>query len=172
MTGSNPSTARRDFATLTQAAAIYSAHIRELPQQVRKAVEEQKAAGKRERVLLEELAELYAERLLAQTPATGGARRIVKLFAEREAGFLKLVAQKLTADRERPAVALLACAEGQPTLIFAQTPGLPNHMGALLKEAVTAAGGRGGGSQDMAQGGVGDAGALGGILEEAAGKIG
>ena len=165
-------TARRDFGTLTEAAGIYSANIRELPQQIRKAVEEQKAAGKRERALLEELAELHAERLLAETPVTGGARRIVKLFAEREAGFLKLVAQKLTADKARPAVALLACAEGQPTLIFAQTPGLPHNMGALLKEAVTAAGGRGGGSQDMAQGGVGEAGALAGILERAAGKIG
>ena len=164
-------TARHDFSTLTEAAGIYSANIRELPQQIRKTLEEQKTAGKRERALLEELAELHAERLLAETPVTGGARRIVRLFAEREAGFLKLVAQKLTADRARPAVALLACAEGQPTLIFAQTPGLPHNMGALLKEVVTAAGGRGGGSQDMAQGGVAEAGALAGILEGAATRL-
>ena len=164
-------TARRDFSTLTEAAAIYSAHIRELPQQVRKAQEEQKAAGKRERDLLEEVAGLRAERLLAETPAAGGARRIVKLFPERDAGFLKLLAQKLTADETRPAVALLACAQGQPTLVFAQTPGLPHNMGALLKEAVAAAGGRGGGSQDMAQGGVAEAGALAGILEKAAAKL-
>jgi len=117
------------------------------------------------------VAGLRAERLLAETPAAGGARRIVKLFPERDAGFLKLLAQKLTADETRPAVALLACAQGQPTLVFAQTPGLPHNMGALLKEAVAAAGGRGGGSQDMAQGGVAEAGALAGILEKAAAKL-
>jgi alanyl-tRNA synthetase len=159
--------ARRDFRTLTEAAGAYSAHIWELPQQVRKATEEGRAARKQEERLLEELAELHAERLLAQTPETGGARRVVQVFAEREAGFVKLVAQKLTSDRARPAVALLAAGAGQPTLIFAQTPGQPHNMGALLKESVTAAGGRGGGSQDLAQGGVAEASALAGILESA-----
>ena len=53
----------------------------------------------------------------------------------------------------------------------AQTPGQPNNMGALLKEAVTAAGGRGGGSQDMAQGGVTDGSILASVLEKAAAAL-
>lgn len=164
--------ARRDLGTLTEAAGLYSTHIWEVPQQIRKSVEEQKAAGKCERALLEELAELHAERLLAEAPEAAGARRVIKLFAERDARFVKLLAQKLTADAARPAVALLAAGAGQPTLIFAQTPGQPNHMGALLKEVVTAAGGRGGGGQDMAQGGVAEAGVLAQILERAAARLG
>ena len=39
-------TARRDYTTLTEAAALYSSHIYDVPQQVRKSLEETKAAGK------------------------------------------------------------------------------------------------------------------------------
>jgi alanyl-tRNA synthetase len=40
--------------------------------------------------------------------------------------------------------------------VFAQTSGLPNDMGALMKQAVQAMGTRGGGNRDMAQGGAPD----------------
>ena len=39
-------TARRDFETLTEAAAVFSTHIWEVPQQVRKLLDEIKAAQK------------------------------------------------------------------------------------------------------------------------------
>src|SRR5215467_10456496 len=61
--------ARKDYSTLTEAAAIYSTHIHDLPQQVRKAQEESKAAAKAQRALLDELADLSAERMRAA--ATG-----------------------------------------------------------------------------------------------------
>jgi alanyl-tRNA synthetase len=144
-------TARKDYATLTEAAAIYSAHIHDLPQQVRKSLEESKAAGKVQHKLLEELAELYADRLLAQ--ASGSLRLIVHAFPERDAVFIKLLAQKLTASRN-DVIALLAAGAGQPTLIFAQSPGQKHNMGQLLKDAMAQLGGRGGGSADMAQGGL------------------
>jgi alanyl-tRNA synthetase len=41
-----------------------------------------------------------------------------------------------------------------PGVVFAQTPGGSADMGALLKQALAAVGGRGGGSRDFAQGGV------------------
>ena len=67
--------------------------------------------------------------------------------------FLKLLAQKLT--RLSPnVVALLATTSPQPSLVFAQSAGQPFDMGALLKETMAKLGGRGGGSKDMAQGGV------------------
>ena len=50
-------------------------------------------------------------------------------------------------------VALLATTSPQPSLVFAQSPGQPFDMGALMKETMTKLGGRGGGSKDMAQGG-------------------
>jgi alanyl-tRNA synthetase len=143
--------ARKDFNTLTEAAGLFSAHIHELPQQVKKSLEEARAAAKTEHRLLEEIAELQAERMLA---AAGGAPRIITaLFRDRDAQFVKLLAQKLTSG-ESDVVALLASLDGQPTLIFAQSPGQKFNMGQMLKGALAELGGRGGGSADMAQGGV------------------
>jgi alanyl-tRNA synthetase len=39
-------------------------------------------------------------------------------------------------------------------LVFAQSAGQPFDMGALMKETMTKLGGRGGGSKDLAQGGI------------------
>lgn len=144
-------TARQDYATLTQAAGLFSAHIRELPQQIEKSIQESKAAGKVQQKLLEELAELYAERLLSK--ATGSPRIITHFFLERDATFIKLLAQKLTASQPN-VTALLASGSGQLALVFAQSPGMKANMGQLMKEAMTKLGGRGGGSADMAQGGL------------------
>src|SRR6266481_9708065 len=60
------STARHDYTTLIEAAVLYSSHIYDVPEQVRKSLAEAKAAGKAHHKLLEELAEFYADRLLAQ----------------------------------------------------------------------------------------------------------
>ncbi len=145
-------TARRDYAALTGAAAIYSTHIWELPQQIRKSLEDAKVAGKSQQALLEELAELRAAQMVAETPETQGKKTIVHVFGDRDAAFVKLLAQKIA--KHQRAVALVASTVGEPTLVFAQSPGLPFNMGALMKQAVTELGGRGGGSKDFAQGGA------------------
>ena len=144
-------TARQDYLTTSQAAGLFSAHIRELPQQVEKSIQESKAAGKIQHKLLEELAELYAERLLAQ--ATNNPRIITSFFPERDATFIKLLAQKLTASQP-DVTAFLGSGAGQVSLVFAQSPGMKANMGQLMKEAMVKLGGRGGGSADMAQGGL------------------
>lgn len=165
-------TSRRDYATLTEAASLYSSHIHDVPQQVRKSLEETKAAGKTQHKLLEELAELYSERLLAQT--AGSPQVITEFFPDRDAVFIKLLAQKLTAGKTA-VVALLASGAGQPTLVFAQSPGQKSNMGQLMKDAMAQLGGRGGGSADMAQGGLpaGSTGAerLKSLLQETALKL-
>ena len=143
-------TARRDYTTLSDAAGVYSSHIYDVPEQIRKSLSEAKAAGKAQHALLEELAALYAERILAQT--SGSPRMVTQLFAERDAVFIKLLAQKLTAGKS-DVVALLASGAGQPTLVFAQSPGQKFNMGQLMKDAMAQLGGRGGGSADLAQGG-------------------
>lgn len=144
-------TARQDYATLTEAAGVFSAHIRELPQQVQKSIQDIKAGAKAQQKLLEELAELHAGRLLART--TNTPRIIAEVFAERDAAFIKLLAQKLTASQP-DVIALLASGAGQIALVFAQSPGMKSNMGQLLKEAIAKLGGRGGGSAEMAQGGL------------------
>jgi alanyl-tRNA synthetase len=144
-------TARRDYTTLTEAAGLYSSHMYDVPEQIRKSITEAKAAGKTQHKILEELAELYAERLLAQL---GDAQPVItQFFPDRDAVFIKLLAQKLTAGKSN-VVALLAAGAGQPTLVFAQTRGRKSNMGQLVKDAMSQLGGRGGGSADMAQGGL------------------
>lgn len=148
-------TARRDFETLTEAAALFSTHIWDVPQQVRKSLDEIKSAQKGQHKLLEEVAELQAKELLQSAEERGGHRMVVKYFADRDMSFIKMLAQKLT--KAGQVVALLASGGAQPSLVFAQTPGLGNDMGALMKQTVQALGTRGGGNRDMAQGGAPDA---------------
>jgi len=164
-------TAQKDFAVLTDAAAAYTTHIWEVPQQIRKQQEETKAAAKAQQKLLEELAAMHAQRLLAETPEQNGRRVIAQVFADRGVEFVKFLAHQLTADAQRKAVALLASTAGQPTLIFACTAGLDYNMGALLKDAVAARGGRGGGSKEMAQGGVSTSAHAESAISEVAAKV-
>jgi alanyl-tRNA synthetase len=66
---------------------------------------------------------------------------------------LKRVAQRLTGAAE--VVALLGGnAAGRAHFVFAQSPGLPFDMAKLLRASLEAAGGRGGGSRDLARGGA------------------
>ncbi len=147
------STARRDYTALTEAAALFSAQIWDVPQQIRKLQEESRASKKAGEKLLEELAELQATQILAETAESNGRKIVVQTFHDRDIAFIKLLAQRLT--RQSPAViALLAATSGQTGLVFAQSLGQPFDMGALMKEIVGRFGGRGGGTKDMAQGGL------------------
>lgn len=163
--------ARKDFTTLTESAALFSAYLHDLPQQIKKALDDATNAGKLQHKLLEEIAELEAERMLARS--TGLPRIVCAVFEDRDAVFIKLLAQKLTASAE--VVALLASLAAQPTLVFAQSAGRKSNMGQLLKETLSQLGGRGGGSADMAQGGFPagtmDSQQLAQLLREVSGRI-
>ena len=168
-------TARLDFEILTAAAALFSSHIHDVPEQVRKTLDDTKTAAKREQKTLAELAESMAARILADTSSgvtqvsvaqvsglgTSQANdtshpnplRLVKqCFSDRDLAFVKLLAQKMAAQPN--IVVLLATIVPQPSLVFAQSAGGKFDMGALMKEAIAALGGRGGGARDMAQGGA------------------
>jgi alanyl-tRNA synthetase len=102
--------------------------------------------------LLEELAGLYAGRLLSEAQESGGRKIIVRTFPDRDLTFIKLLAQRLT-RQSAGVVTFLGVTSDQPALVFAQSPGQPFDMGGLMKEILAGLGGRGGGSKDMAQGG-------------------
>jgi alanyl-tRNA synthetase len=146
-------TARRDFTTLTETAGLFSCHIYDAPQQARKSLDEIKSLRKQREQSQEELASAQAAALLAETPESQGRKLVVRTFSDRDLNYLKLLAQKLT-RQSPPVIALLATTSPQPALVFAQSVGLPCDMGALLKETLAKLGGRGGGSKDLAQGGV------------------
>jgi alanyl-tRNA synthetase len=145
-------TSRRDFSTLAQTAALFSAHIYDVPQQARKTLDEIRFLRKQGEQSLEELAAVQAASLFTETIPSDGRKVIVRTFTDRELKFIKLLAQKLT--RQSAVIALLATSSPAPSLVFAQSPGQSHDMGALMKQITTTYGGRGGGSKDMAQGGL------------------
>jgi alanyl-tRNA synthetase len=161
--------ARRDFSTLTATAALFSAHIHDVPQQARKSLDEIKSLRKQSEQAQDELAAAQAAALLAETPESNGRKLLARTFADRDLNFLKLLAQKLT--RQSPAIALLATESPQPALVFAQSAGQPHDMGALLKETLSKLGGRGGGSKDLAQGGAPQSAGLAAALDAAAQRL-
>jgi alanyl-tRNA synthetase len=145
--------ARKDFQVLSEAAALYSSHLWEVPAQTQKLLDSGKAAQKQQQKLQEEIAWLSAEQALARTPIQGGRKIVAEYFAGRDLAFVKLYAQKLVAA-EPNIIALVGAGQGTPALVFAQSPGGPFDAGAELKAIVASAGGRGGGTRDLAQGGV------------------
>jgi alanyl-tRNA synthetase len=167
-------TARRDFTALTETAALFSSHIYDVPQNVQKALEEIRSLRKERALSLEELAALQAAVLLAETPEVNGRKMIARRFADRDINFIKLLAQKLT-HQSSSVVALLATTMPQPSLVFAQSAaesaGQPCDMGKLMKDVTTMLGGRGGGSKDLAQGGIPTSDGIDTALAEAARKI-
>jgi len=146
-------TARRDYTTLTEAAGLFSGHIWDVPQQVRKSLEDVRTIRKSGEHLLEELAELQAARLLSDTAPENNRKVIVRIYSDRDLGFIRLLAQKLT-RLEATVVALLAAKSDQTSIVFAQSKGMQFDMNALLKATLNEFGGRGGGSKDLAQGGA------------------
>ena len=164
------STARREYTTLAESASLFSTQIWDVPQQIRKTQEESRASKKAGEQLLEELADLYAARLLAETSENAGRKIVVRTFQDRDAMFIKLLAQRLT-RQSSSTIALLATTSGQPGLVFAQSAGQPFDMGALMKETLARLGGRGGGSKDMAQSGLSDVAGLEATLNDLARRL-
>jgi alanyl-tRNA synthetase len=169
--------ARKDFEVLTEAAAIYSGQLWEVPAQSRKLMDSGKAAQKQQQKLLAEIAELTAQQALAHTAAESGYKIVSEYFAERDLAFVKLYAQRLVAA-EANVIALIGAGQGTPALVFAQSVGAPSvgagssgggfDAGAELRAMVSSAGGRGGGTRDFAQGGVPSADLIPQLIERAA----
>ena len=158
-------TARRDYHALAEAAELYSTHLWDVPQHVRKAQEESRAANKVREQLLEELAGQLAARLVAEAPDAKKRRVVTAVFPDRDLPFIRLLAQKCVRAGDN-VIALLASTSGPTSLVFAQSSGQPFDMGALMKEASAKLGGRGGGGKDLAQGGTAESRAADRVLAE------
>lgn len=162
-------TARRDYETLLQAAAPYSGNIYEVPKLIAKSLDEIKSAQKTQHKLLEELAEFWAADLASNAPGTPSFHLVKQVFTDRDIVFVKLLAQKLS--RHDKVVALLGTTVGQPTMVLSRSADVDVDVSVLLKEALAAVGGRGGGTRDLAQGGASDATQLTTLLDQIAAKL-
>jgi alanyl-tRNA synthetase len=163
--------ARRDYNALSEAAALFSAQLADVPGQIRKTLDDSRLLRKQRDEALEQLAEAMAGVALGEQPEAAGRKVVVRSFSDRDIGFVKLFAQKVTRAGV-PAIALVASAAGPPGIVFAQAAGGTADMGALLKQVLSAVGGRGGGSRDFAQGGVPPGSDVERLLREAAATIG
>lgn len=152
--------ARRDFNALSESAALFSAKLWDVPEQIRKNAEENRALRKQKDDALQDLAQNMATAAFHAEPEVNGRKVIVRAFSDHDINFAKLFAQKFTQGAE--AVALVASTVQPAGVVFARTPASTTaaptepaaDMGALLKQVLASVGGRGGGSRDFAQGGV------------------
>ncbi|HVO59402.1 MAG TPA: alanine--tRNA ligase-related protein [Terriglobales bacterium] len=162
-------TARRDYTAVAECAGLFSCHIWDVPQQIRKSQEEAKAARRQREQLFEEVAEQHAGRMVSETEPVAGRKVLMRTFADRDLAYIKLLAQKAT--RIEPNIIALLGTTVQPAVVTAASQGQAIDLGALLKETLAKHGGRGGGSKDMAQGGVPSPEALERVLAEMGEKI-
>ena len=158
---------RRDFQLLCETAAMYSSHMEEVPAHTRRLLDSDKASHHRQRRLLGEVAGLAAQQTLARMPGEDGHKVVAEYLADRDLEFVKLYAQKLIAS-ESNVIALLGSAQPTPTLVFAHSAGALFDAADELRALVGSVGGRGGGTRDLAQGGVPSADAIPRLIAEAA----
>lgn len=160
-------TARADFATLTQAAALLSCGLPEAPSVIAKMIEDRRAIHGTAKRLEERLAEHEARALVAQSATSAADIRVVSgvrvisavrvvsaAIDEATPAYLALLAAKITAEAN--AVALLA-SRSSGHVVLAQTKGGAADLGKLLRETLKEFGGKGGGARDFAQGSLASA---------------
>jgi len=151
---------RQDFRTLSEISRLVSVPFEETPALVAAQVDKAKALEKSCQRLAGELAQREGRELYAATvPDADGVRRVTQGGAIDDA--MRARAQAFVAGSR--AVFLAVC-DNPPSVLLAASADSGVHAGDRVKAAVTAAGGRGGGNQGLAQGTVPGA-ALEGVVQ-------
>lgn len=143
--------ARADFEALSQIARVFSAPVDETPALVEAQRDKLQASEKAARRVATELAEAGGRALYAATPpGQDGIRRVLR-NVESLAEESRAEAQSFTSSG--PAI-FLAVAQSPSSVLLAASKDSGVHSGDVLKRALTAAAGRGGGNATLAQGSV------------------
>jgi alanyl-tRNA synthetase len=143
-------TARADFRLLQEMSRTLSAPIEETSGLVSSLIEKSKALEKSMQRFSTELAKREGAELHASTvPGADGVRRVKQTGAIDEA--MRIRAQAFVAGGK--AVFLAVC-ENPASVLLASSADSGVHAGDKVKAAATAAGGRGGGNQALAQASV------------------
>ena len=162
--------ARADYDALAQISRALAAQLDETPRLVTAGIERLSQTEKALKNLATELAHIRGRDLWAATqPDTDGLRRHFRRLASGSLDEeLRATAQGFTAgDR----AAFVVVIDSPPSLMVAVSKDAGLHAGNIVKEAVAAHGGRGGGSPTVAQGSVADAAALEKVVEKLAGTL-
>ena len=151
--------ARADFEALSRVAAQFSAPLDETPALVEALLKRARDTEKAGRALAGELAALRGRELYAQArPDAAGVRRawIAQPTGALDDG-IRAMASAFIAQSK---AVFGAATPDPPSLLVAASPDSGYHAGNLVKAAVAAEGGRGGGSATVAQGSLPDRAAL------------
>jgi alanyl-tRNA synthetase len=143
--------ARSDFEALSEIASVFSAPLDDAPALVESQREKLQESDRARRRLATELAAAGGRALFAETePGGDGIRRVLRRVPSigEES---RTEAQSFTAAG---AAIFLAVAENPPAVLLAASKNSGIHAGDLLKPALAAVGGRGGGNAALAQGSV------------------
>ena len=156
--------ARADFDALSRTAQFFSSPLDEVPAIVAASQETARTADKSRRKLELDLAAYQGKELYATTePSPDGLRRVTRRAERGNLEDLRALAQNFVAQ---PRAIFVAALQDPPSVMLAASENAGIDAGKLLKAALTAAGGRGGGTPRMAQGGVPDASKLDAILAQ------
>jgi alanyl-tRNA synthetase len=140
--------ARSDLRLLSELSRAMSTPFEGLPSLVSAQAEKFKMLEKTAQRLAAELAKREGGELHAATaPGADGVRRVLVRGAIDDAARIR--AQAFVAGGK---AVFLAVSEDPPSVLLAASADSGVHAGNLVKQAVTAAGGRGGGNQMLAQG--------------------
>jgi alanyl-tRNA synthetase len=146
--------ARADDALLTQLGREISAGRTDLPAALGRLKGEAKTSAKERQALREELANYHAARLIVEDPPQNDLRIVRRIFSDRDAEYIKLLGSRVVSAAPHT-IALLASTQQQQapaTVVMALSQELGQNAGEVLRAALAASGGRGGGSATLAQG--------------------
>lgn len=155
--------ARADFEALSAVARSFSSPLDDTPSLVETQREKLLETERAYRKLSNELAQMRGRELYANTaPAADGVRRLERRLPSLTDDVRAEAQSFVTGEK----AVFLAIGEQPPAILLAASADSGVHAGNVLKSAVAAAGGRGGGSAGMAQGSVPDKTALEAVARE------
>ncbi|HEX6895123.1 MAG TPA: hypothetical protein VF146_07605 [Bryobacteraceae bacterium] len=163
------SRARADFEALSAAARSFSSPLDDVPALVDAQRERLIESDRMQRRLAAEVAEARGRELYANTPTGPDGIRKVQRRVSSLTDELRTEAQAFSAGSK---AVFLGIGENPPTLLLAASADSGVHAGNLLKAAVAAENGRGGGSPSMAQGSLPGSDALTRAASAMAGALG
>ena len=156
--------AHADYDALSRTAQLFSAPLDEVPGIVAASQETARAADKVRRKLELDLAAYQGKELYAATePSADGIRHVTRSAEKGNLEELRALAQNFVAQ---PRAIFVAALRNPPSVMLAASEDAGIDAGKLLKAALTAAGGRGGGTARMAQGSVADESKLDAVLSQ------
>jgi alanyl-tRNA synthetase len=144
--------ARADYELLSRSSALFSTGIEELPALLETRASELQQALKRERELQQSLDEYRARELYAAALARTPKAARVWTVERRQRGGLQDVRGLAQQYAAQPRAVFVAALDQPPSLLIASAEDSAVDASVLLRGALTAAGGRGGGNARLAQG--------------------